>query len=327
MAMSKTVQAALKALSKPDINMKKNYELVRKVTDATHPPYRRPHHKKWDHVIIREDHVIPLRIFAGDEVKARPLLIFFHGGGWVTGNIDSYDRVCAHMAELTGRNVISVDYRLAPEYKFPCGLMDCYTVMQDVLSDPSDFGIDVSQVAVIGDSAGANLAAAASLMARDRGGIVPDKQILIYPAVYNDFSDRSPFASIKENGTDYILTSKRMVDYMDLYVGKEEDLSSPYLAPYLAEDLKNQPDTLIITAEYCPLRDEGEAYGRRLLEAGNKVCVHRVPDALHGFFSQSPKFRAVQEAYEQINAFLAAGRVTEQKTEQKEGCLYEEPAN
>ncbi|NMR85768.1 alpha/beta hydrolase fold domain-containing protein, partial [Vibrio parahaemolyticus] len=124
---------------------------------------------------------------------------------------------------------------------------------------------------LIGDSAGGNLAACVSLLLRDRGEIVPKKQILIYPATNYDHSENSPFKSVVEFGENYILTSKRIQDYMELYVPNPKDRESPYVAPILAKDLSNQPETLIITAEYDPLRDEGEEYGKRLESFGNKV--------------------------------------------------------
>ena len=157
---------------------------------------------------------------------------------------------------------------------------------------------------MIGDSAGGNLAAAVSLMARDRGEFLPSCQILIYPATGNDHSEHSPFPSVRENGTDYLLTTKRVRDYMELYRSSEADLENPYYAPLVAKDLSNQPDTLIITAEYCPLRDEGEAYGKALELAGNRVKVFRMPDALHGYFSLPVRFSQVKKTYGLINDFL-----------------------
>ena len=129
-------------------------------------------------------------------------------------------------------------------------------------------------------------------------------QILIYPATYNDYTENSPFPSVKENGTDYLLTAGKMQDYIDLYARNKEDKKNPYFAPYIAEDLANQPDTLILTCEFDPLRDEGEAYGKRLKEAGNYVEIHRIKDALHGYFALGIKQLHVQESFTYINEFL-----------------------
>ena len=147
-------------------------------------------------------------------------------------------------------------------------------------------------------------AAAVSLMARDRGEFSVKKQILLYPAVYNDHTENSPFESVRTNGTGYLLTSKKICEYLDMYAADPLDKYNPYFAPYLAKDLSNQPDTLIITAEFDPLRDEGEAYGEKLLEFGNYAEAHRIPDALHGFFSLPYKYSHVKKAYELINKFL-----------------------
>lgn len=308
MAINRVMLAALKALSYPDIDLKRNYKLVRGVVGITHYHIRKPFYTVWDHVIDAWDHEIPVRQYFPDdgrEQKKRPLLVFFHGGGWVTGNIDSYDKVCANLAKYTGHTVLSVDYRLAPEYRFPAGLEDCYLAVQEAFAQAELLGTKPEQITLIGDSAGGNLAAAVSLLARDRGAFCPARQILIYPATNNDHTDASPFASVRENGTDFLLTSKRIRDYMELYLSNEEDRKNPYFAPLLAEDLSEQPKTLVITAAFDPLRDEGEAYGEKLRAAGNSVEIHRVEDALHGFFSLPPRFSQVRECYEVINRFLS----------------------
>ncbi|WP_395025523.1 alpha/beta hydrolase fold domain-containing protein, partial [Robinsoniella sp.] len=133
---------------------------------------------------------------------------------------------------------------------------------------------------------------------------VPQRQILIYPAVSNDYSETSPFPSVQENGTDFLLTAKKMSDYLDLYQSCDEDRQSPYFAPLLAQDFSGLPRTLVITAEFDPLRDEGEEYARKLIEAGNAVEVHRIQDALHGFFALGIMSYHVQESFEIINSFL-----------------------
>ena len=166
------------------------------------------------------------------------------------------------------------------------------------------FGADPSDIVLIGDSAGGNLAASVSLMARDRGEFLPGRQILIYPSTGNDHSDTSPYPSIRENGTGYLLTSKRICDYLDMYRTSDDDLLNPYFAPLMAGDFSNQPDTLLITAQYCPLRDEGEAYGQKLLEAGGRVEVHRMENALHGYFTLPVRFELVKKTYALINHFL-----------------------
>ena len=200
--------------------------------------------------------------------------------------------------------MISVDYRLAPENPFPTGLLDCYEVTKTVIADAEKFGLCRENITLIGDSAGGNLTAAVSLMLRDNNQYVPEKQILIYPATYNDHSPDSPFPSIVENGSDYVLTSQRVQDFLSLYISSTADLTNPYFAPLIATDLSNQPETLIVTAQYCPLRDEGEAYGNRLSLCGNLVHTHCIPDAIHGFMLLPPACLAVKSTYELIVNFL-----------------------
>ncbi|MCI8624060.1 MAG: alpha/beta hydrolase [Provencibacterium sp.] len=305
MALSKAALALLKALSYPDLEVKQNYEPLRKVIRAASPKPLKPFYRTWDHKVHCGDTLVPVRVFSPLDGLDHPVLLFFHGGGWVTGDIDSYDRICTNMCALTRHVVVSVDYRLAPEHPFPAAPEDCYAVTCEVLQNAAAlFHIPPEDVTLIGDSAGGNLAAAVSLMARDRGSFVPRRQILIYPAVYNDHSEHSPFPSVQTNGSGYLLTSKRICDYMDLYAARPEDRQSPYFAPLLAEDLAGQPKTLIITAELDPLRDEGEAYGEKLRAAGVPASIYRIPDALHGFLSLPARFSPVQHAYRIINRFL-----------------------
>ena len=306
MAINQFMKAALKALSYPELLGKKNgYILQRTVVNAAHPHVFRPFYKIWDRKVDAGDHNIPVRIFSPEMGGTFPLLLFFHGGGWVTGNIDSYDKVCTEMANITRHTVVSVDYQLAPEHRFPAAPEDCYLVAKEIFGDSQLFGVTPDQITLIGDSAGGNLAAVVSQMARDRGEFFPTKQILLYPATNNDHTENSPFESVRTNGKGYLLTSQRMVDYMALYRSSDDDLQNPYYAPILAKDLSHQPKTLLITAEFDPLRDEGEAYGKRLAEAGNEVEIHRIRDALHGFITLGSGFKHVKKAYSYINAFLS----------------------
>lgn len=304
MAINKAMRAALKALSYPDLKTQQSYPLQRTVINITHKSLIKPLYHVWDHKLNAGDHEIPMRIFSPEIAGEFPILLFFHGGGWVTGNIDSYDSVCANLAKHTSRTVVSVDYRLAPEHKFPAGLEDCYLALQEVAEFAPALGGRTEDITLIGDSAGGNLAAAVSLLARDRGGWMPKRQVLLYPATWNNHTESSPFPSVQTNGTDYLLTGKRVSDYMALYKSSDRDLLNPYFAPLLMQDLTDQPDTLVITAEYDPLRDEGEAYGERLEEAGNYVEIERLKDALHGFISLSPRYAHVKQSYFLINRFL-----------------------
>lgn len=302
--MNRLLRAGLKAVSYAELSVRKHYKLYRRVTNLFHKHYLRPFYKIWDYQIMDGGHNIPVRIFSPKITGEFPVLLFFHGGGWVTGNIDSYDRVCTNMAAKTNCTVVSVDYRLAPEHRFPAAVEDCYLAAKAVFSHPELLNTTADKITLIGDSAGGNLAAAVCLMAKQRGDFAPKQQILLYPATYNDHTESSPFPSIRENGKDYFLTSQRVQDYMDLYMSSLEDKQNPYFAPLLAEDLTGQPRTLIITAEFDPLRDEGEAYAARLTQFGNDVTLYRIEDALHGFISLRSGFSHVKKAYRYINEFL-----------------------
>lgn len=307
MPINKAMRLALKALSYPNIDIKKVYKIQRAIKNI-----RLSNHlisyKMWDKKIHCDGHDILTRIYEPNKdkcnVKRDKLLLFFHGGGWVTENVNTYNKVCARLADNTGCRVASVEYRLAPEFPFPAGLNDCYTVAKDILTNPSELTSSPDNVVLIGDSAGGNLAAVVSMMLRDNDNIKVRNQILIYPSTWNDHSENSPFDSIRENGTDYLLTSKRIEDYMDMYIDNDEYLSSPLVAPLLAKDFSNMPRTLVITAEFDPLRDEGEAYARKLKKAGNEVKLYRMKDALHGFFALSITYPQVKRCYKYINKFL-----------------------
>ena len=301
MAINKVVRAALKALSYKEIDIKENLHLHRNFVNLTRRHILKPLYKTWDFKIGGENYNIPVRVFSPDKETDYPLLLFFHGGGWATGNINTYNKVCTNMAKLTNHKVVSVDYRLAPENPFPLGLEDCYQVAKAFITNNQ---LNNREVTLIGDSAGGNLSAALSLLARDRKEFKVNKQILIYPSTYNDHTSNSPFKSVMENGKGYIFTTKRFADYIDLYLPKDEDRNSPYFAPLLANSLVDQPKTLIVTAEYCLLRDEGEEYGRKLRAAGNYVEIFRMKDALHGFFALPPRFPQVKLLYTVINRFL-----------------------
>ena len=299
------MRAALKAISALDVDVKQSYKAERQVELLTARLRGKPSdYKMWDQKVQCGDHCVPVRIFSPQGDGPFPILLFFHGGGWVTGGIENYTGVCVDLAKATHHTVAAVDYRLAPEFRFPSAPEDCYAVAREFFTGHI-FDSANNDITLIGDSAGGNLAAAVSLMARDRGEFLPRKQILLYPSTFNDHSSRSPFLSIQENGTDYLLTSKRIQGFMELYSSSQDDFLNPYFAPLLACDLSRQPSTLIITAEFCPLRDEGEYYGTELRKAGNYVEIYRMKEALHGFFMLPPRFASVKRAYRVINGFLA----------------------
>lgn len=307
--ISKTMQTILHALSYGNIEV----EASRRLADIKRLDAMRIFVKKLDTKVYNGTYEVPVRLYfpseeamSGEPVKGEkyPVLLFFHGGGWVTESVENYDRVCSRMAQSTGHIVMSVEYRLAPEYRFPVPLEDCYAAAKALYTGHLVLPADPDRITIIGDSAGGNLAAAVCLKARDTGDFAPKKQILIYPAVSNCYTKKSPYKSVQENGQDYLLTAVKMEDYLKLYESSTEDRQNPYFAPILAKDLSHMPETLILTAEFDPLRDEGEEYGKRLKKANNYVEIHRIPDALHGYFALGIRFLHVQESFEIMNCFL-----------------------
>ena len=307
--ISKTMQTILHALSYGNIEV----EASRRLADIKRLDAMRIFVKKLDTKVYNGTYEVPVRLYfpseeaiSGKPVEGEkyPVLLFFHGGGWVTESVENYDRVCSRMAQSTVHIVMSVEYRLAPEYRFPVPLEDCYAAAKALYTGHLVLPADPDRITIIGDSAGGNLAAAVCLKARDTGDFAPKKQILIYPAVSNCYTKKSPYKSVQENGQDYLLTAVKMEDYLKLYESSTEDRQNPYFAPILAKDLSHMPETLILTAEFDPLRDEGEEYGKRLKKANNYVEIHRIPDALHGYFALGIRFLHVKESFEIMNCFL-----------------------
>jgi acetyl esterase len=222
---------------------------------------------------------IPIRLYKPSPGRL-PLLVYFHGGGWVLGSLDSHDGVCRSLANRAECMVVSVDYRLAPEHKFPAAAEDAYAATQWVVSNADRLGGDPTRVAIGGDSAGANLTAVVALMARDRKGPALVHQLLVYP-VTDSACDTD---SYRDNADGYLLTRDAMVWFWDHYTRDEHDRRNPYAAPLRAADLDGLPPALVITAEFDPLRDEGEAYAQRLREAGVAVRLSRYAGMIHGFF-------------------------------------------
>jgi acetyl esterase len=245
---------------------------------------------------------IPVRIYTPQGNGPFPALVFFHGGGWVICNLDTHDGICRSLANGAGCVVVSVDYRLAPEHKFPAAPEDCYAATQWVAKNAAELNVEASNIAIGGDSAGGNLTAVVAQMARDRGGPHLVFQLLIYPAT--DFRMNTP--SIEENATGYFLTKDDMIWFTNHYLNSEEDKTNPLASPLLARDLSGLPPALIITAQYDPLRDEGELYGQKLREAGVPVTVSRYEGVIHGFFGSIPSDKGKQAEAEASAALRVA---------------------
>ena len=226
---------------------------------------------------------IPIRIYALAGSGPFPVLVYFHGGGWVIGNIESHETVCRTLTNAAGCVTVSVDYRLAPEHKFPVGPEDCYAATQWVATNAATINGDPTRIAVGGDSAGGNLSAVVSLMARDRGGPKLVYPLLIYPAT--DYMPDTP--SLRENGSGYFLTKDDMVWFWNHYLSSEAEAKHPHVSPLRADSLSGLPPALVITAEFDPLRDEGEMYAARLREAGVPAVTARYNGMIHGFLSMA----------------------------------------
>jgi acetyl esterase len=243
---------------------------------------------------------IPVRIYTPEGTGPFPALVWFHGGGWVVGDLESADATARHLTRGANCVVVSVDYRLAPEAKFPGPAEDCYAATRWVAQNAASINADPQKIAVGGDSAGGNLAAAVSLMARDRGGPPLALQLLVYPVTDRDFSTESYI----QNAEGYQLTRDSMVWYWNHYLQSDADAANPYAAPLQAPDLRNLPPALVITAEYDPLRDEGEAYAHRLEAAGVTVTCTRYDGMIHGFFGMSAAIDKGKQAIAQASAAL-----------------------
>ncbi|MSQ12523.1 MAG: alpha/beta hydrolase [Dehalococcoidia bacterium] len=207
-------------------------------------------------------------------------LVWFHGGGWVLGTLDQADGVCRHLADKIGCVVVNVDYRLAPETKFPGPVEDCYAATKWIHDNAEYFNVVADKIAVGGDSAGGNLAAAVAQMARDKGGLKISAQLLAYPVTDRNYDTKS----YKDNAAGYLLTKDSMKWFWDLYLSKDADAKNPYAAPLQAKNFKGLAPAIVFTAEFDPLRDEGEAYAKKLEEAGVQTVCKRYNGQIHGFF-------------------------------------------
>jgi acetyl esterase/lipase len=260
------------------------------------------------------DHRVPV---AGAEITVRtyspggrgphPVLVYYHGGGWVIGDLYTHDGLCRSLANAARCVVASVGYRLAPEWKYPVAAEDSYAALRWVETHAIRLGLDPRRVAVGGDSAGGNLATVVSLMARDQGGPGLVHQVLIYPVTDNDLNTRS----YVENASGYVLTREGMRWFWNHYLADSRQGLEPHASPLRAPTLAGLPSALVITAECDPLRDEGEAYAARLRDAGVPVTVTRYGGMFHGFVRMTRILDKARTALDEIagslqKAFAAA---------------------
>jgi acetyl esterase len=243
---------------------------------------------------------IPIRLYRPAE-SSGAVLVYFHGGGWVLGNLDTHNGQCRNLAHGAGCLVIAVDYRLAPEHRFPAAADDAYAATSWVSDNAAALGVDAAKLAVVGDSAGGNLAAVVCLMARDRGGPAIAQQLLAYPVT--DYAFDTP--SYTENSDGLGLERATMQWFWEHYLGSDGEGSNPYASPLRAETLAGLPRAIVVACEYDVLRDEGIAYAERLRREGVPVELRCVPGVNHGFLGSPTD--AARGAYEEIGTLLRAG--------------------
>jgi len=249
---------------------------------------------------MRDGHEIKARIYKATTKNNLPVIVYYHGGGFVLYDIESHDRVCRRLADNNKSIVISIDYRLAPEHKFPVPVNDCYDSLIWVSENVSLFGGNIERISVAGDSAGGNLATVCCILARDLDGPKIHSQILIYPTVDGTFQ----FASIERNGKGYLLTKERMEWFVEQYAGDENDKSDPLFSPIYQEDLVGLPPAFVFTAEFDPLHDEGAAYAQKLKDAGVHTKYKMYEGMIHGFINMPKIAKPCLTAHADITDFL-----------------------
>ena len=245
---------------------------------------------------------LPIRIYVPLGTGPFASCLYFHGGGWVLNSIDTHDELVRRLAAESRCVFVNVDYRLAPEHKYPAAAEDAWTALNWVHENSSLIGCDPNRIAVAGDSAGGNLATVVCLMTRDRGGPRVSFQALIYPIVDCDF-DRP---SYHKNAEGYFLTRREMLWFWNHYVTSPEQMHEPFASPLRATSLRGLPPALILTAEYDPLCDEGEAYAEAMRNAGIHVTLHRYEGMIHAFVRRTAQFEAARSAIREIGAQLKA---------------------
>jgi acetyl esterase len=246
---------------------------------------------------------IPVRIYRPEGRAPFPALVYFHGGGWVIGSVETHDGSCRDLANRIGCVVVSVEYRLAPESRYPAAAEDCFAATKWVAEQAGELGVDAQRIGIGGDSAGGNLTAVVAQMARDRRGPALRHQLLVYPVTDADFSR----PSYRENAEGYLLTTKAMEWFWGHYVPDPAQRREPYAAPLRAKDLAGLPPAFVITAEYDPLRDEGEAYAKRLQAAGVPTTLKRYDGAIHGFFAMGLLSQVARDAVDDAVAAVRRG--------------------
>lgn len=246
---------------------------------------------------------VPVRIYTPTEQESFGVLVYLHGGAFFSGSIETHDHIARALSNASGFKVISVGYQLAPEAAYPSGLNDCYGVVRWVVDHGRELQWNETTLALVGDSSGASFVASVTAKAHDDGFNRITHQVLIYPSVDLDF-DTTRFASLRENAVGYGLETVALVPHNSFYITSGADPQDPLVSPIKRTDLSGLPKALVITAEFDPLRDEGEAYAERLQKEGVTTTLHRYDGATHGFvqyFSWLPEYSSV---FAEIGSFV-----------------------
>ncbi|MBW2696227.1 MAG: alpha/beta hydrolase [Deltaproteobacteria bacterium] len=278
---AKVVLDMMNAAGEMDLGVMKPAEMRAVLDNLALPGEVTPVASVEDRSVRGPDAEIPVRLYTPEGDGPHPVLVYFHGGGFVIGSIETHDGTCRDLAAGAGCVVVSVDYRLAPEHPFPAAPEDCYAATRWVAENADSIGGDASRIAVAGDSAGGNLAAVVALLCRDRGGPELVHQLLIYPVTNHAFDTDS----YRDNAEGYLLTRGMMEWFWGHYLDRPEEGDDALASPLRAKDLSGVAPASVITAEFDPLRDEGEAYAQRLLGAGVRTGLTRYDGVFHGFFA------------------------------------------
>jgi len=260
-----------------------------------------PVHSIRDFVVPAAGRNIPVRVYHPGTTGTLPVMVYFHGGGWVFFHLDAYDPICTHLCIATGSIVVSVEYRLAPENKFPAATDDCLEATKWIFKNLEQWNGNPSAFFLAGDSAGANLATVTALRIRNEGGPAVRGQVLVYPVTDYLNPERGSYVEFAE---DYGLTREAMKWYWDQYLASEKDADDPKVAPLAEPDLSGMPPTMVIISIYDPLRDEGMAYAQRLQEAGVEVHLSIYEDMIHGFLSYIGILPQAHQAIEEIAGWI-----------------------
>ncbi|MCM3339780.1 alpha/beta hydrolase [Paenibacillus sp. MER TA 81-3] len=252
---------------------------------------------------------VPIRIYTPAIEGPHPVLVYYHGGGWVLGDLDRFDDICRRLTKSSNCAVVSVDYPLSPENKFPTAVEAAYTAAQWVFDNAEQLQLDPNRLAVGGDSSGGNLAAVVTHLAKERKTLKIAYQVLIYPVT--DASMQT--ATYREFAEGYFLTRDQMTWFFDNYLNShEEEATNPWVSPLLFTDFTGLPPALVITAEFDPLREESEAYAERMKEAGVPVVLHRYEGTIHPFVSFADEIdkgiEAIEEVADSLCTFFGVNR-------------------